>query len=70
MKPTDTVSKGTSHRQENALRERWGRKKLNIRLTFEVLVRVKEQDSEVNVVHMCLMEGCDSTLGTRFTKPL
>ena len=62
MEPTDTASKSTSHGQKKTLYGSQGKIRSKGRLMFGGLVMVKEQDSEVAVVHRCFTDGGDSIL--------
>ena len=72
MEPTDTASKSTSHGRKKVFTSLvWqGKIRLKCRLMIGGLVTVKEQDSEVAVVHGCFTEVGDSILCDFFYEPL
>ena len=70
MEPTDTASKSTSHGHKVLYKCGGDKIKSKSRLPFGGLVTVKEQDSDVTIVHGCFTEGGDSIPGDFSCKPL
>ena len=67
MEFTDTASKSTGQTLNKAVYQGpRGKGTSKGRITFQCLMTVKEQDSEVHVVHWWFTEGGDFILGALF----
>ena len=70
MEPTNTPSKSTSHRLKKSIYN-GGREELDRKVGLHLeacMVMIKEQDSEVDVVHRRFTEEGHSILGTFFLR--